>query len=319
MRHHLSLKVLCTINIFKCIDFVLYYFSSAITNHPQVLRALKGVNFKETGCYLPPTKGVVRADNPNHRMNCFPFVERRESSFIFGDATVTYSGNFEVPYYLQQDNPHIKSIFVIRNPIRRLESHFRFSLGKMKSIGFMTIDEMVIFALRNGSQLHSLFQSAEGLLQDINNADHIFVNGPLKLDDCLSVPWVLYFRFDECVKLSNQSDIVDVNILHKKNKISEYVASFFQPRQFETGKDRIANMYFRTSIYFPGINCIFIIVCDVCLFTHELMLFIAIVHWCEVLKPQNVIIVENEELKLSTMDDRHRVEKELKRIHRCSD
>lgn len=43
----------------------------ALSKHPQVLTALRGVVFKETGCYLP------REVKPS-RMDCFPFVESAE-------------------------------------------------------------------------------------------------------------------------------------------------------------------------------------------------------------------------------------------------
>jgi len=228
--------------------------STALTNHPQVLRALKGVNFKETGCYLPPTKGVLRVDSPNHRMNCFPFVEKHESNFIYGDATVTYSSDFNVPFYLQKDNAHIKSIFVIRNPISRLESHFRFSLSLMKSLGFDLVDKAVVYALRSDSSLHSLRKDAESLLLDLNedkSSKDIF-HGVILLTDCMSNLWVLYFRFDHCAHLLQESGNNNIDMLHEKNKISQYVSKFFTPSNSKERQDRVACTIVRTSIYFPG-------------------------------------------------------------------
>jgi hypothetical protein len=232
-------------------------FLSALTNHPQVLRALRGVNFKETGCYLPPSKGVTRVDSPNHRMNCFPFIEKHESNFIYGDATVTYSSSFEVPFYLQQDNPNIKSLFVIRNPIRRLESHFRFDLNRFKSLGFGTVDEASAHAMRAESQLHSLRSDAEELLahmntfREVSNAD--LIRDSISLDQCLSSPWILFFRFDDCRGLFLLSGRGDIHWLEKQNKISLYISNFFVPGNAKTMQDRTTSNIVRTSLYFPGV------------------------------------------------------------------
>jgi hypothetical protein len=68
------------------------YLFDLLRQHPQILTALKGYAFKETGCYY---------SNPNNqsifshmRMNCFPYVESHEP-MIYGDGTV---------YYIQRKN-----------------------------------------------------------------------------------------------------------------------------------------------------------------------------------------------------------------------
>lgn len=230
----------------------------ALTNHPQVLRALKGVNFKETGCYLPPSKRLVRVDNPNHRMNCFPFIESHESDFKYGDATVSYASNFDVPFYLRRDNPNIKSIFIVRRPISRLESHFRYSLGVMRTLGYDTVDKAVAYALRGSSRLHPLRDDAVQLLKELEGVESstgLTGIDALSLNDCLAGLWTLFFRFHQCSLLWQRHTGNDnLDILHQKNKISLYVSKFFAPAATaaKTRQDRVTSLIIKTSLYFPG-------------------------------------------------------------------
>lgn len=233
---------------------IVYLMTTALTNHPQVLRALKGVNFKETGCYLPPSRTTWRADSPSHRMNCFPFIEQHESRYIYGDATVTYSANYDVPYFLQQDNPSVKSIFVVRRPISRTESHFRYSLGLFTSLGFDTVDKAIAFALRNESRLHALREEAVALvtyLEAASESSRDVTSGDISLAACLASPWVLFFHFDECVLLGESSHI-EASVMREKNKIYKYVCKFFVPGGVKTREDRLTNSIIHISIYFPG-------------------------------------------------------------------
>jgi len=94
------------------------YLFGVLTRHPHVLNALRGVGFKETGCYLPSS----RRDN---RMNCFPFVEPSDHMY-FGDGTVWYMFRSDVQQLLLADNPSIKLVVCIRNPVERTISHHRF-------------------------------------------------------------------------------------------------------------------------------------------------------------------------------------------------
>lgn len=85
-----------------------------LTKHPQVIKAMRGVVFKETGCYLEQNS-VATPD----RMKCFPFVEpnsvcntvnisckdsigsgayvKATTSYAFGDGTVTYALRKHIP------------------------------------------------------------------------------------------------------------------------------------------------------------------------------------------------------------------------------
>ena len=60
------------------------YLYDLIAQHPQVLKALRGVVFKETGCYLPDELTPRRI---HRRMQCFPFVEDGEVNF---DRTINF-------------------------------------------------------------------------------------------------------------------------------------------------------------------------------------------------------------------------------------
>ena len=79
-----------------------------ITRHPQVLKAQRGVVFKETGCYLDP-----RAAELPGRMQCFPFVPESQglsttvagtahTMFAFGDGTVYYATRKHVAAAIQR-------------------------------------------------------------------------------------------------------------------------------------------------------------------------------------------------------------------------
>ena len=273
-------------------------------------------------------------DQPNHRMNCFPFIEKHESNFIYGDATVTYSSNFDVPFYLQRDNSHIKSIFIVRDPISRLESHFRFSLRLMKSLGYDTVDKAVAYALRSESPLHFLRQDAELLLMALQSdkSSKETIHGVISIDDCLSNLWILYFRFEECADLLFLSGTDYIDTLHEKDKISHYVSKFFISGGTKTKNDRVASLIVRTSLYFPGnlldrIELAILIISQLMLYDSIVLTYInnaaytfvilltVIAHWSQVLKPENVHVVENEKLSLS---NRPNVVLEMKKIHRYS-
>lgn len=94
------------------------YLFGVLTRHPHILNALRGTGFKETGCYLPSSR------RENH-MDCFPFVEPSDQMF-FGDGTVWYMFRTDVQELLLADNPGIKLVVCIRDPVERTVSHHRF-------------------------------------------------------------------------------------------------------------------------------------------------------------------------------------------------
>jgi hypothetical protein len=79
------------------------YFYDAVSRHPLIVKALSGVNFKESGCYLD-LSSVAGSDDrkqslsieeidkqlpilPKQKfklMNCFPFIEKGFNSFVYG-------------------------------------------------------------------------------------------------------------------------------------------------------------------------------------------------------------------------------------------
>lgn len=74
-----------------------------------------GIVYKETGCYF---EYVIYGNESFNRMSCFPFIEPHEP-FIFGDGTVYYAQRFRVAAYLKRENPHLKVLFLLRDPIER--------------------------------------------------------------------------------------------------------------------------------------------------------------------------------------------------------
>ena len=53
-------------------------------------------------------------------------------------------------YMLIRDNPDVKAIFVVRLPISRMISHYKYSIEVCKSVGFESISQAVNWALRQG-------------------------------------------------------------------------------------------------------------------------------------------------------------------------
>jgi hypothetical protein len=51
------------------------FLYESLVKHPQVIKNLRGVGFKESGCYMPDMMGFKSAAE---RMNCYPFVEEHE-------------------------------------------------------------------------------------------------------------------------------------------------------------------------------------------------------------------------------------------------
>lgn len=122
------------------------FLYDALTRHPQIVHALKGVVFKETGCYLPNSMVPKKAPN---RMTCFPFIEEQEG-LIVGDGTVYNAAGKDTPHHFAADNRGIKVIFLVRSPIVRAKSHHRFNYKAFKSFGLQNMNLMVDEALDPG-------------------------------------------------------------------------------------------------------------------------------------------------------------------------
>lgn len=96
------------------------FLFSALASHPQVIPPLVGSQYKETKCYHPyPAEKLTR------RARCFPYIEDGESLASI-DGTVLYATDKIVPHLLKQDNPNVKVIFVVRHPVDRLYSFYKF-------------------------------------------------------------------------------------------------------------------------------------------------------------------------------------------------
>jgi hypothetical protein len=142
------------------------FLYSTLSHHPHILNTLVGVSFKETGCYLP---SEMSYKNANNRMNCFPFVQEDEQ-FLFGDGTTQYAGAHHVPMVMKKDNPNLRAIFSLREPIRRIESHHRYAYNSLSSTSFQNLNELIYFTLQSGSHLTHLRELAVDLLTCLQNS-----------------------------------------------------------------------------------------------------------------------------------------------------
>jgi len=140
------------------------FLFETLTKHPLVLNALVGVAFKETGCYLPSR---LKPHIAHQRMSCFPFV-RSGDPFIFGDGTTSYAGSVATPIALKQDNPNVKAVFVVRDPIQRLQSHHRFQYKALLAKGNADLNKAVLTNLGPTMAMNRLREAAVDLLGCLN-------------------------------------------------------------------------------------------------------------------------------------------------------
>lgn len=114
------------------------YLFDSLAAHPWVVNALRGFDYKEAGCYTPDitANGSVRA----LRMTCYPFVEEQDQ-VVFGDGSIVYAPRRSVVTALLRDNPEVKVLFAVRDPIDRAMSLHRFEYSTYKSLGISNINE----------------------------------------------------------------------------------------------------------------------------------------------------------------------------------
>lgn len=130
----------------------------AIMTHPQMVHNLRGVVFKETGCYF-------NTPDRQRRMFCFPHVEESEHLY-FGDGTVWYANQYHLAEVIAQDNPNVRVIFTVRDRVKRTESHHRFTYFKFEKVGVGNLNVAIDRVLdRSEGQLMDLYDLAVDALQ----------------------------------------------------------------------------------------------------------------------------------------------------------
>jgi hypothetical protein len=72
---------------------------------------------------------------------------------------------------LFRDNPSIKAVFVVRDPIERFVSHFKFTIGDCQANGLQTPSDVVdyLFHRSNNSLIHEMKSAAEIALSQIRS------------------------------------------------------------------------------------------------------------------------------------------------------
>lgn len=143
------------------------YLFLTLSKHPQILQNLRGVTFKETGCYMKEGSRPRPGESHFSRELCFPFVERGEGWF-FGDGTVYNAVRINPPLLMKSDNPNMKVIFVVRDPVSRIESHHRFSYEEMKRKGLQNLNIFATLINRPEGRLAAFRKLA---VQILNSSD----------------------------------------------------------------------------------------------------------------------------------------------------
>lgn len=120
------------------------YIYGTIDNHPWVVRALRGFDYKEAGCYGPE---IMRNVSRRHeRVYCYPFVEHHDQ-VVYGDGAIIYAPRQDVVTHLLRDNPQIKVLFSVRDPIERGISIHRYDYRNLKSLNLANLNDCILTAL----------------------------------------------------------------------------------------------------------------------------------------------------------------------------
>lgn len=135
------------------------YIYDTIDNHPWVVNALRGFDYKEAGCYLPETVGNVT--RRFLRMSCYPFIEAHDR-VVYGDGAIVYAPRKDIAQHLLVDNPNIKVVFAVRDPLERALSIHRYDYYNLQKLGHGNINECLhqAFSLRPFLLWHSLAVNA---------------------------------------------------------------------------------------------------------------------------------------------------------------
>ena len=121
------------------------YLFNVLASHPQVLRPLEGAGFKEAGAYALKNNRGGSFELGRAKVHRFPFIdagrrnrasprdERTADSneggepFVSADGSVGYMfESANVPRKILVDNPLAKVIFVVREPVERTWSDYRY-------------------------------------------------------------------------------------------------------------------------------------------------------------------------------------------------
>lgn len=208
------------------------YLFGSLMSHPQLLNTLRGVTFKETGCYgvdftqpklrkkasVDGTITMVAENLASHnRMHCFPFVEAHEPMY-FGDGTVWYNSHEDIPHYLLADNPDVKVIFSVRNPVHRTQSQHRFIYKMLHRHDANDLNELVYYLLDPSNDAGN----GEGSLVSLHD----------------QAQRILRIKEDPALRIKLTEQLVD-NFQHKARSPSK--------------RYRAVNQFIKYSIYFPPI------------------------------------------------------------------
>lgn len=76
---------------------------------------------------------------------------------------------FLIFHLISSDNPSLKAVFVVRDPIDRFISHYKFSVDQCKRNGLQSVSEAIDYLLdgKNDSKIYSLKSVAERVLSQI--------------------------------------------------------------------------------------------------------------------------------------------------------
>lgn len=127
------------------------YLFNMIDDHPSLVRPLKGFNYKEPGCYTTQLLTNNKGKEKFQRLHCYPLVEPHDIA-AYGDGSIIMAHQHSVPQQLYADNPDIKVVFALRNPVDRTLSHHHYDYPNMKDIRMSNINDCIDFFMNNVSE-----------------------------------------------------------------------------------------------------------------------------------------------------------------------
>lgn len=131
-----------------------------IAAHPQVLMPLVGAQMKETNCYSGQVNSVSKL---RKRAFCYPYIEPTEN-FVTIDGTVYYATDATTAHSLVTDNPNLKVVFTVRQPMERLYSNFKFAIQTFQKFG--AFDSFINQAFDEGRKFGRLRIMVSNVLAD---------------------------------------------------------------------------------------------------------------------------------------------------------
>lgn len=155
---------------------------------------------------------------------------------------------------LCSDNPNIKAIFVIRDPVDRFISHYKFTVDQCKQYGLGNVPEAVEYLFRNGnnSLIYQFKKAADQALSISSLSSQVLSSYFITLNTRnRKISWKSLSFF----LIISWSLRAPMELLH-------LIDLFYQGFGAKNKTDNLAMTLLHQSLYFPGLKMIFFLFLD---------------------------------------------------------